>query len=191
MTALYLRVSTDGQRLDAQERELRRYCKRAGWKGLAIYRDKQAGADASRPAFEGLMQAVRQGRFERVVCYKLDRLGRSLSHLALVIEEMTRLHVPLICTSQGIDTSENSVAGKFQVAVLMAVAEFERGIIRERVKSGLESARERGVRIGRPRTLDAHRDTVLTLKRRGWTVRRIARALALPVSSTHTLFAHR
>ena len=79
---------------------------------------------------------LRAGKVERVVIFKLDRLGRSLTHLALILEEMNRLKVPLICTSQGIDTSEDSSVGRLQLGVLMAVAEFESGIIRERTLAG-------------------------------------------------------
>src|SRR6058998_2325246 len=80
-------------------------------------------------------------------------LGRSLTHLALILDEISRLKVPLIASSQGIDTSEENPAGKLQLGVLMAVAEFERGIIRERVNAGLAAAKSRGVRLGRPGTI--------------------------------------
>jgi DNA invertase Pin-like site-specific DNA recombinase len=135
-TPLYVRVSTTDQRLDSQERELRRYCQMRGWKRTTRYADQKPGASCTRPAFNRLIQDIRNGKVERLVCYKLDRVGRSLTHLALIIDEMGRLNVPLICTSQGIDTSKDSPCGKFQLAVLMAVADFERGIIRERVTAG-------------------------------------------------------
>jgi DNA invertase Pin-like site-specific DNA recombinase len=145
-TALCMRVSTTDQRLDSQERELRRYCQIRGWKRTTRYADQKPRAFCTRPALDQLIQDIRDGKIERLVCYKLDRVGRSLTHLALIIDEMGRLNVPLICTSQGIDTSKDSPCGKFQLAVPMAVAEFERGIIRERVTAGLAAARERGVR---------------------------------------------
>ena len=84
------------------------------------------------------MQDMRAGQIERLVCFKLDRLGRSLTHLALILDEMNRLKVPLICIAQGIDTSTDNPAGRLQLGVLMAVAEFERGIIKERVNAGSE-----------------------------------------------------
>src|SRR5690349_3624511 len=100
------------------------------------------------------MQDMRAGNVERLVVYKLDRLGRSLTHLALILDEMNRMKVPLIASSQGIDTSNDNPAGRLQLAVLMAVAEFERGIIRERVNAGLAAAKSRGVRLGRPKTIN-------------------------------------
>jgi hypothetical protein len=81
-----------------------------------------SGASATRPALDRLLKDMRAGKLERVVCYKLDRMGRSLTHLALIIDEMARLNVPLICTTQGIDTSEGNLCGKFQLAVLMEMA---------------------------------------------------------------------
>ncbi len=131
-TAIYVRVSTEGQRTDSQEQELKRYCRQRGWKNPVVYADRISGARTSRPELNRLMQDIRGGRVQRLVVYKLDRLGRSLTHLALILDEINRLKVPLIASSQGIDTSEENPAGKLQLGVLMAVAEFERGIIRER-----------------------------------------------------------
>jgi site-specific DNA recombinase len=80
-TALYIRVSTEGQRTDSQEQELRRYCRQRGWKDLIFYVDKTSGAKASRPQLDRLMQDIRAGKVQRLVVYKLDRLGRSLDPL--------------------------------------------------------------------------------------------------------------
>lgn len=82
--------------------------------------------------------------------YKLDRLGRSITHLALIVRELQRRNVALICTSQGIDTSKQNPVGQLQLGVLMAVAEFEQALIKERTLAGLEVARRRGKRLERP-----------------------------------------
>ena len=166
-TALYIRVSTEDQRTDSQESELNRHCNLRGWDDLRIYRDTISGAKTSRPDLDRLMRDVRAGKVARVVCFKLDRLGRSLPHLALILDELTRLRVPLICASQGIDTSDDNPAGRLQLGVLMAVAEFERGIIRERTKAGLSAAKERGVRLGRPATICDRSAEVQALKDQG------------------------
>lgn len=186
-TAVYLRVSTGEQRLDAQRLELERHCRLRGWADLRLYEEKACGAKASRPVLDRLMADVRAGGVKRLVCYKLDRLGRSLTHLALILEELNRLRVPLVCASQGIDTSEDNPAGRLQLGVLMAVAEFERGIIRERVSAGLAAARRRGVCSGRPRRLDAHREAGLRLRAEGMAIRPIARRLGLPMSSVYSV----
>lgn len=186
-TALYLRVSTVDQRLDSQEDELKRYCVLRGWKNVKFYRDKITGSACSRPSLDELLKDARSGKIDRVVCYKLDRMGRSLTHLALILDELNRLHIPLICTSQGIDTSDQNPAGKLQLAVLMAVAEFEKGIIRERVISGLTAAKNRGVRLGRPATLKDRLQDVAKLKAQGLGVCAIARELKIPLSSAHKI----
>jgi hypothetical protein len=98
-TAVYVRVSTEGQRTDSQELELKRYCRQRGWKDLTFYADKISGAKASRPQLDRMMQDIRAGKIERLIVYKLDRLGRSLTHLALILDELNRLQVPLIASS--------------------------------------------------------------------------------------------
>jgi DNA invertase Pin-like site-specific DNA recombinase len=95
--------------------------------------------------------------------------------------------VALIVTSQGIDTSNTNPAGKLQLNVLMAVAEFERGIIRERVNAGLKAAKLRGVKLGRPRSLHKKTGAVLGEKKNGLGVRAIARKLQMAPSSVHKI----
>ena len=124
-----------------QEHELRAYCDRRGWGDSEAYTDQISGAKFVRPGLDALLAAVRSGKIERVVVFKLDRLGRSLPHLALILDELARHGVALIATSQGIDTSNSNPVGRLQLNVLMAVAEFERGLIRERVHAGLAAAR--------------------------------------------------
>jgi putative DNA-invertase from lambdoid prophage Rac len=186
-TAVYIRVSTKDQKLASQEVELDRCCKVRGWKNVERYTDRMSGAKTSRPELDRMLTDLRAGKVERVVVYKLDRLGRSLTHMAMIIEEMTRLKVPLICTSQGIDTSGDSPVGKLQLGVLMAVAEFERDIIRERTVAGLEAARERGVTLGRPPTLKRRKAEVTKLKAAGVGIREIGRRLKMPPSSVHAV----
>ena len=124
---------------------------------------------------------------ERIVVFKLDRLGRSLPHLAQIVAELSNHRTALICTSQGIDTSDTNPAGRLQLGVLMAVAEFEREIIRERVNAGLTAARARGAKLGRPSTLDMHKSAVAALVAQGMGARKIARELGLAQSSTAKL----
>lgn len=185
--ALYLRVSTDRQTTDSQAVELREYCRNRGWSNVAEYSDTSSGAKFSREGLDALMRDVRRGRVGTVVAFKLDRLGRSLPHLAQLVGEMTAHNVALVIPAQGIDTSGSNPAGRLQMHVLMAVAEFEREIIRERVHSGLRAARARGVQLGRPTTLEKHLPAVRALIERGLNTSEIARALVLPYSSAHKL----
>ncbi len=184
-TAVYLRISTGkgAQKTDSQEYEVKRCCSARGWKDLEIYTDKMSGGKASRPELDRMVQDMRAGKVARVVVYKLDRCGRSLTHLCLLIDEMNQLGVPLICVSQGIDTSEHNPCAKFQLDVLKAVCEFERNLIRERVNSGLAAARAKGVRLGRPSTLNKRRYEVLKLREQGKGIREISRELKMPVAS--------
>jgi DNA invertase Pin-like site-specific DNA recombinase len=182
-TAIYVRVSTLEQKHDSQLKELKDYCALRRWEKPVVYAEKQSGVSASRPALERLMTDVRCGKVERIVCFKLDRLGRSLSHLALLVEELTRHHVALVCSSQGIDTASDNAAGKLQLHVLCAVAAFERALIVERVHSGLRAAKARGVQLGRPSSIHRHVAAVRKLKLRGMGVRAIGRELKLAPSS--------
>src|SRR6266852_1555454 len=162
--ALYLRVSTDRQTTGSQALELRDYCTRRGWKGVREFSDTSSGAKFTREGLDALMSEVRKGRIDTIVAYKLDRLGRSLAHLAQLIGEMTAHRVALVIPAQGIDTSAANPASQLQLNILMAVAEFEREIIRERVNSGLRAARARGTRLGRPATLMKHLPRVRALR---------------------------
>jgi DNA invertase Pin-like site-specific DNA recombinase len=185
--ALYLRVSTDRQTTHSQALELREYCARRGWIDLVEYSDTSSGAKFSRKGLDALMHDVRRGRIDAVVAYKLDRLGRSLPHLAQLVGEMTAHRAALVVPQQGIDTTASNPASQFQLNILMAVAEFEREIIRERVNAGLRAARARGARLGRPSTLSKHLARVRDLIAGGDSVAAVARKLALPYSSAHKL----
>ena len=188
VTAIYARVSTKGkQTTDSQLHEVRQYCKTRGWENVQVYSDRVSGGKSSRPNLDRMVQDLRDGKVERVVAFKLDRIGRSLTHLCLLVDEMSNLNVPLVCTSQGIDTSSGNAVGKLQLDVLKAVCEFERNLIKDRVNAGLNAARARGVRLGRPTTLDKRRDEVMELRKKGMGVRGIARDLKMPPSSVQKI----
>jgi len=185
--AIYTRVSTDKQTHDSQLNELRDYCRRREWSNVTEYADVISGAKFSRVGLDRLMTDVRRGRLDVVVCFKLDRLGRSLAHLAQVVGELTSHRVALVCPSQGIDTSGMNPASQLQLNILMAIAEFERAIIRERVTAGLRASKANGTKLGRPSTLAHHGPAVAKLRAEGLGVRAISRKLGIPVSSVHKL----
>jgi putative DNA-invertase from lambdoid prophage Rac len=186
---IYSRVSTDRQLHDSQLQEVRAHCERRGWKDVQEFSDTASGAKTSRTALDRLMTLVRRAKVDVIVCYKLDRLGRSLAHLAQLISEFQTNRVALVCSSQGIDTTNQNPAAQLQLNILCAVAEFEREIIRERVNAGLKAARARGVRFGRPSTLQKHSARVRALRLAGRNVSQIARELRLPYSSAHKLWS--
>jgi DNA invertase Pin-like site-specific DNA recombinase len=182
--AIYGRVSTDAQSHASQLREVRAYVRRRWPKAeVTEYLDKASGTKFSREGLDALMKDVRMGRVDVFAVYKLDRLGRSLQHLAQLIGEFETHGTSLVATSQGIDTSESNPAGRLQMHVLAAVAEFERSVIRERINAGLAAARDRGATLGRPRKLDKHRNAVAKLMRRGLSGRKIAAELNIPAGS--------
>jgi DNA invertase Pin-like site-specific DNA recombinase len=182
--AVYGRVSTDGQNHDSQLRDVRAYIRRRWPKAeVTEYLDKASGAKFKREALDAMMAEVRKDRIDIIAVYKLDRLGRSLQHLAQLIGELERHGTALVASSQGIDTSQSNPAGRLQMHVLAAVAEFERSVIVERINAGLAAARERGAKFGRPRTLDRHIGAVAKLRRRGLSERKIAAQLKIPAGS--------
>jgi len=190
-TIVYLRVSTAEQETDSQEHQVLEYCRVRGWPEPLVLRDAASGATTTgRPGLEAMLTLVRAGGVHQVVTYKLDRLGRSLTHLAIIVNELQTRNVALICTSQGIDTSKQNPVGQLQLGVLMAVAEFERALIKERTMAGLEVARKKGKRLGRP-PLDPKviRLILKTAARVGLHVRAIAREIRTSPSSVCRVLA--
>jgi len=168
----------------SQLREIHAYVRRRWPRAEMIeFLDKASGTCFSRDGLDAIMTEVRKGCVGVVAVYKLDRLGRSLQHLAQLIGELEVHGTALVASSQGIDTSESNPAGRLQMHVLAAVAEFERSVIVERINAGLAAARERGAKLGRPRTLDRHIGAVAKLSRSGLSGRKIAAKLNIPAGS--------
>jgi len=186
-TAIYLRVSTDKQTTDSQAVELREYVRRRGWDNVTEYSDVTSGAKFSRTGLDALMREVRRGRVDRLVAYKLDRIGRSLGHLVGLVSELQTHKCALVTVSEGIDTSETNPAAQLQLNILGAVCQFEREIIRERVQSGLKAAVARGQRLGRPSTLEKHLPRVRELLGAGKNISQISRELDIAYASAHKL----
>jgi putative DNA-invertase from lambdoid prophage Rac len=175
--ALYFRVSTGDQTTEPQRLELIEFCQRNGWRTIKEFSDTVSGAKWTRIGLDLLMQGIRKNRFDAVLCVKLDRLGRSLPHLCQMIAEMESHGCALIATSQGIDTRASNPAGRLQMHVLMAVAEFERELIRERTNAGLRAARARGSRLGRPKFILTDEHRAILERSETMTVRQVAAAL--------------
>jgi len=185
--AAYLRVSTDQQSHDSQRLELEDYCQRRSWANVRWYTDTASGAKQGREGLAILMEQVRRGKVDAVVTFKLDRLARSLCHLAQLIAEFQAYGVALVVPSQGIDTSNANPAAMLQINVLAAVAQFEREIITERVNAGIAAARQRGVRLGRPSKAHRHASRVAAMTAEGMTAAQISRELGLPPSTAREL----
>jgi DNA invertase Pin-like site-specific DNA recombinase len=148
--AVYARVSTADQTCENQLLELREYCTARRWRAPVEYVDTGvSGSKDRRPALDSLIRDARRRRFDVLVCWRLDRLGRNLRHLVSMLDDLQALGVAFVSLGEGIDCT--TPAGKLQLHILAALAEFERERIRERVVAGIQRARAEGKRLGRPR----------------------------------------
>ena len=129
--------------------ELRRYAEARGWQAIEFVDKGVSGARESRPALDELVKAAKRRKFDTLVVWRLDRLGRNLRHLIMLLDELTALGVGFVSLGEGIDTS--TPAGRLQLHILGAIAEFERARIAERVRLGVARAKAQGKRLGRPR----------------------------------------
>ena len=128
---------------------MRQYCQARGWTIIREYIDQGvSGAKERRPALDELVADAKRRRFDTLVCWRLDRLGRNLRHLVLLLEDLQALGISFVSLGEGIDAT--TPAGRLQMHVLAALSEFERGRIQERVRAGLARARAQGRRLGRP-----------------------------------------
>ena len=153
--AIYLRVSTSKQDTDNQRRELEAVAARSGWDVVRVYEDAGiSGAKGrdKRPGLDAMLKAVNAKEFDMVTAWSVDRLGRSLTDLLGILQGLHDKGVDLFLHQQGLDTS--TTAGKAMFQMLGVFAEFERGIIRERVNAGLARAKVKGTKLGR-RTVKA------------------------------------
>lgn len=135
--AIYCRVSTEEQRADTQAQACKLYCERMGIEVYHIYEDIISGATSSRPQFNQMLSDMRAFKFDVMVVTKLDRIGRSLQHLLSLFDEFQKKKINFIATTQNIDTTTS--AGKLQLQMMGAFAEFERNLISERTKEGLKN----------------------------------------------------
>ena len=145
---LYVRVSTEDQRTDSQERQLNEYVERRGWKLHKIYRDKISGATVSRPGLDELLKDGRRRAIDVVVVWKFDRFARSLKTLISGLELCRSLGIDFVSITEAVDTSVP--AGEMLFQMIGAVAQFERSLIGERVRAGIDNARKKGTILGRP-----------------------------------------
>jgi DNA invertase Pin-like site-specific DNA recombinase len=176
--AIYARVSTlHNQNPEMQLAEIREYAARRGWKIAGEYVDVGvSGSKESRPELNQMMKDAHRRRFDAVVCWKLDRLGRSLKHLVTVIEDLAAYGISFVSLRDNLDLSTPS--GRLMMHLLGAMAEFERELIRERVTAGIQAAKRRGVRIGRPKTYISS-DKVREMRESGVSWRKIAKRLGV------------
>src|SRR5690349_8595169 len=175
--ALYSRVSThDQQTLPLQQKAMRKYAKKRGW--TIALQIKEVGSGAKiRPEREALLKAVRRREVDVVIVWRLDRWGRSLADLVATLKELSDLGVGFVSLNEAIDLTTPS--GRALAGMLAVFAEFERDILRERVKAGIAQARERGKPHGRPPTAAKQAAEVKRLFEKGVSKSEIARRLKI------------
>ncbi|MGA2648500.1 MAG: recombinase family protein [Candidatus Sulfotelmatobacter sp.] len=172
--ATYIRVSTQMQETDMQEAELKEFCEHRGWT-CKLYRDEKSGAKSDRPALNEMLDDLRKRKIDVIVVWAFDRLARSLKQLLSIAEECQSLGVDLVSLKQNVDTT--LPAGKLTFSVLGAVAEFEREMLRERVRAGMAQAKRAGKRVGRPALRKFHSSDIermRAMRASGTSVRRLA-----------------
>ena len=178
--AIYARVSTLDQEPENQLFELRAYCAKREWDAVEYVDHGISGAKEQRPALDSLLRDAKRRRFDVLVVWRLDRLGRNLRHLILLLDELHALGVAFVSLAEGIDAT--TPAGRLQLHVLGAIAEFERARIAERVKAGLARARARGRRLGRPERIVSE---AILKPVRGLPVREAAKQLGVSPATAH------
>jgi DNA invertase Pin-like site-specific DNA recombinase len=181
--ALYARVSTvdKGQDVGLQLLDLRRYVTARGWTLHQEYIDDGVSAfKVSRPALDSMLEACRKRQVDVVLVWRLDRLGGSLKHLLTILDELRGLGIAFASYQENLDWT--TATGQLMFQLLGAFAEFERQLIRERVRAGLANAREKGKVLGRPRKAIDHAQLVARRKG-GASFRRIAKETGIPMTS--------
>ncbi len=183
-TAVYIRVSSVGQKEVSQRNEIDRWLKGHGIKDAVYFVDKKTGDNLQRPAFERLQAAVFNGEVDAVVVYKLDRLSRSLKDGINTLTDWLKQGVRVVSVTQQLDF--NGATGQLVAAVLFAVAQMETETRRERQAAGISAAKAAGVYLGRKAgTTKAKPARAAELRRRGLTVPEISEAMGI---SQRTVF---
>jgi len=164
---------------------------RAGWDLAGIYEDagiSGAKGREQRPALDSLLKEASRRKFDVVVAWSVDRLGRSLSDLTAILKELHSLGIDLVLHQQGVDTT--TPAGKALFGMLGVFAEFERALIQERVRAGLTRARANGRRLGRPIVATPQLQTkIRTARAKGLSLRKIAKQLGVSAGTVHSVLA--
>ena len=186
---LYARVSTnDQQTIPLQMRALREYAARRGW--TMAMQVKEVGSGASqRQLREKFLDAARRREVDVVLVWRLDRWGRSVADLLATLQELQHLGVGFVSLTEALDLT--APAGRAMAGFLAVFAEFERDILRERVRAGLAHARQNGKKLGRPITAGLHTTQVRKLHRAGISKSQIARRLEIGRTSVRRILETR
>ena len=182
--ALYLRVSTNDQSTELQRLELLNYCTARGFSDVEVYEDiGKTGTNDNRPALKKLLTDARERKIDIVICWKIDRLFRSLKHLIVTLQEFEELSIQFISLKDQIDLTTSS--GRLLMQIIGAMGEFEAALIKERVRAGLAVAKSKGIKLGRPR---ADHSRILRLRDNGVGNKAIAERLGISRDTVERAF---
>jgi putative DNA-invertase from lambdoid prophage Rac len=174
---IYARVSThDQQTLPMQLEKMREYIENRKWK-LTVEIEEVGSGAKTRPKREELVKMARRREIDAILVWKLDRFGRSMADLVMTLNELREIGVVFVSLTESLDFSTPS--GRAMAGMLSTFAEFERDIIRERVKAGIANAREKGKSHGRPKTAALKTDEIKKLKKQGLNNSQIAKKLKI------------
>ncbi len=182
--AAYARASTGKQDLEVQLEEIRQFAARKGWTLVATYADVASGAREDRIDFRRLLADAAKGKLEVVIVQRFDRAARSVKQLVETLEHLRRCRTSFVSLKEDVDTS--TPAGELIFHVMAAIGQFERALIGDRIRSGLERAKALGKVVGRPRVRISG-DQVLALRAQGLSYRGIARRLRISPALAHRL----
>ena len=187
--AIYARVSTKEQDCTRQLVELRQVAENHGWKIVDEYVDEGiSGAKKSRPELNRMMKDAISRKFEMVATLELSRLGRSVKNMCEIVDLLKSKNIHLFIKNQNVDTSVP--VGEFFFNIMNSVAQYEREIIRERIVSGLENAKRKGVRLGKKSNLTPQvRDKIIEMKSKNIGLKKIATECSVGVKTVRTVLA--
>ena len=179
--AAYIRVSTNDQSTQLQRDDLTSFAKSRGWSVQTIFDETASGTDCNRPEFQKMLKSARVRKFDVLLLWRFDRMGRSLRQLVTTLQELNELGVEVISLKDQVDTTTSS--GKLMFHLLASFSEFEASLIRERVTAGVRAKIKRSGRWGPAR----RRDDAAAIEPRseGLSVREIAKRLNTSPSSVH------
>jgi len=180
--ALYARVShRDQKTIPDQLADLRAYCDRQGWNVTAEFSDVISGKRNSRPQRNELIKQTYKGRFDVILVWKLDRWSRSAQDALNTLAELSRIDVAFVSLQEGLDFT--TAMGRAMVGMLAIFAELEREMIADRTRAGVEKAKARGMRMGRPPSARGKSKMVLWLAEEGRNNSQIAKELKISRAS--------
>ena len=186
---IYTRVSTDKQTVENQVKELTEYCKRCNFEIVKIYRDEGISGTKGRDERSGLDEMMKDAvhhKFDMLLCYSICRLSRSLKELITIMNTLNELKIDMFFSVQSIDTTTS--AGKMIFNIFGSLAEFERELLRDRIKSGINRAREQGKKLGRKTKINESLVTAVRLLRdRDMSIKNISKELNIGIGTIYKI----